>query len=130
VNRYIRRLQRTGWAVIISLIALACSGPLLAEELAEELAQMGAAKGENHVVIIKDLLFIPDKLQVKIGDTITWTNNDFIPHTATAMDKSWDSKNLAKGESFSLVVDENTLLEYFCVYHPNMVATIELSGDG
>lgn len=121
-----QRRRLLGLAVLIGIAALAIPMQLSA---AEPTQSGGESTGTNHIVSIKDLQFSPEKLQVKMGDTITWVNNDFIPHTATAIDKSWDSKNLAKGESFSLVVDENTLLDYFCVYHPNMVATIELLSD-
>jgi len=51
-------------------------------------------EANTHIVDISDLTFSPQSLEVKVGDTITWVNNDFIPHTATAVDKSWDSKNL------------------------------------
>jgi len=121
-----KRWRLTRRLALGSTVALVFSTQFSAAELAQD---ENESAGTNHTVIIQDLLFLPNSLKVEIGDTITWINNDFIPHTATANDKSWDSKNLAKGESFSLVVDEHTSLEYFCVYHPNMTAKIELSSS-
>jgi len=112
-----------GWLVLMSTAALAFSMALSATEPSQNTIE---ATPSSHVVYIEGMQFSPSSLQVNIGDTITWINNDIVPHTATAVDKSWDSKNLSKGDEFSLTVDENTLLQYFCVYHPNMVAQIEL----
>jgi len=80
-----------------------------------------------HVFEIKDFVFSPATLSVKPGDTITWTNLDIVPHTATANDKSWDSKELKTGESYTITVTTATFAGYFCVYHPSMVATLNVS---
>jgi len=123
VSKLFYRSPSTAFALLMVIAALLCSAQLKAAQSSESVNE---TQGTNHVVTIEGMAFSPNSLQVKIGDTITWVNNDFVPHTATGVDKSWDSKNLAKGEEFSLVVDENTVLDYFCVYHPNMVAKIEL----
>jgi len=124
------RSKRTIWTAALAGIAL-MFGTLNAIATTEadlEETEM-AMLVTNHVVTIKDLQYSPAVLQVKKGDEITWINKDFVPHTVTALDKSWDSKDLAKDEYFSIVVDENTSLDYFCVYHPNMVARIEILPD-
>ena len=45
-----------------------------------------------------------DKLKfdvsARVGDTIEWTNNDFVVHTATARNKDWDVTISAKGSGF------------------------------
>lgn len=113
----------TRCAALVCVVHLAFSAQLLATEAAQGTV---ANTGTNHFVYIEGMQFSPAELQVRLGDTITWINNDFIPHTATAIDKSWDSKNLAKGEEFSLIVSDNTVLDYYCFYHPNMTAKIEI----
>jgi len=80
-----------------------------------------------HVVEIKDFVFSPATLAVKPGDTITWTNLDIVPHTATANDKSWTSDELKTGESYTLTVAADTSADYFCVYHPSMLATLDVA---
>ncbi len=116
-------LSLTRRAALVCVAHLVFSGQLSATEVAQDTA---ANTATNHRVYIEDMQFSPAKLQVRFGDTITWINNDFIPHTATAVDKSWNSKNLAKGEEFSLIVSDNTVLDYYCFYHPNMIAKIEI----
>jgi len=118
-----KRWRLTWLAVLSGAAAIAFSMHLMAADQIQTSAEKSATV---HVVNIKNMQFSPNKLQVRVGDEITWINKDIVPHTATAMDKSWDSSNLARGESYSLIVDEETLTEYFCVYHPNMVAQIEI----
>src|SRR5687768_14033228 len=52
----------------------------------------GAAKPPRqpvvHKVVIENMVFSPDALEVRPGDTIVWMNKDFFPHTATAEDGS------------------------------------------
>ncbi len=62
---------------------------------------------------------------VKPGDTIIWTNQDIAPHTATALDDSWDTGTITKGKSKNILVTENFLPQYFCRFHPQMRATLQ-----
>lgn len=81
----------------------------------------------NHTVEIKELVFSPKTLKVKPGDTITWTNLDMVPHTATSLSGSWDSGSLKMGESFTLTISDGMQLDYFCAFHPMMKANIEIN---
>jgi plastocyanin len=79
-----------------------------------------------HVIEIRDFVFSPISVEVKTGDTITWTNFDIVPHTATAKDNSWDSGSLKLGESFTSTVTDDMQLDYFCIFHPMMEASLTL----
>lgn len=83
-------------------------------------------KGTEHIVEIVKFKFDKKLLNVKVGDKVTWINKDIVPHTATALDKSWDSGRLNKGESFTLTIKDETSLDYFCAYHRQMKASLEL----
>ncbi|MGI8477693.1 MAG: plastocyanin/azurin family copper-binding protein, partial [Thermomicrobiales bacterium] len=56
-----------------------------------------AAPAAQESVAIADFSFTPNALEVAAGTTVTWTNTDTVPHTATADDGSFDSGPLAKG---------------------------------
>ena len=86
-----------------------------------------AAAPRDHQVEIKGLAFSPKSLAVRPGDSVTWTNRDIAPHTATATEGSWDSGLLEKGQSWTLEVTEATERDYFCAYHPHMTASLSLS---
>ena len=77
-----------------------------------------ADRARHHHVEIRDLAFAPDTLEVEPGDTITWTNHDIVPHTATA--GGWDSGELGPGQRFTLVVGDSAEAGYACLYHPTM----------
>ena len=85
-----------------------------------------ARAANTHKVEIRKFKFKPEKLSVKPGDTIVWTNFDLAPHTATANDESWDTGTLKKGESHSMLVSEEMHLDYFCRFHPHMKAALQL----
>ncbi len=67
---------------------------------------------------IKGFTFIPDTITISRGDTVTWTNLDSVPHTATGDD--FDSGNLAKGQSWSHTFNIAGTFAYICTIHPYM----------
>ncbi len=75
-------------------------------------------------VAIRDFAFATGNLQVPIGATVTWTNDDAAPHTATAKDGSWDTGILNKGDTKAITFDKAGEYEYYCKVHPNMVARL------
>lgn len=81
-------------------------------------------KGEKYEVKIKNFAFTPAEMKIKVGETVTWTNEDSAPHTATASDGSFDSKNLSQGQSFSFTFDKAGTYDYICSVHPSMKAKV------
>jgi plastocyanin len=80
----------------------------------------------KHKIVIKKFRFQPDRITVRVGDTIAWINQDIVPHTATADAGDWDTEKLNKGESNSVVVTEEMTGRYFCVFHPKMKGEIKI----
>lgn len=58
------------------------------------------------------------------GQTVAWTNEDSVNHTATADDNSWGTGTIKPGGSFVRRFDEPGTYTYFCSYHPEMTGTI------
>ena len=77
-------------------------------------------------VTIADFAFTPSNLAVSVGDTVTWTNTDSVPHTVTQnpSGSGFQSGTIASGESFSFTFEEVGEFTYFCEFHPNMTGTI------
>jgi nitrite reductase (NO-forming) len=74
----------------------------------------------------------PNPVQVGVGDTITWTNDDSQPHTATSgeavtPDGRFDSGIMAPAATFDFTFTEAGEYPYFCLLHPNMVGTVSVS---
>jgi len=94
---------------------------LLAAPLALSVTRAQAA---THVVMIERFEYDPVNLQVSVGDTVTFTNLDGAPHTATATDGSFDTGLLTRNQSGSITVSAAGSFEYLCVFHPAMRGTI------
>jgi plastocyanin len=75
-------------------------------------------------VRIADFAFAPDSSDVKVGDSVKWTNGDGTTHTVTADDGAFDSGNLAGGKSFSFTFDQAGTFAYHCKIHQSMTGTV------
>ena len=77
----------------------------------------------------------PSPIKIKVGDTITWTNDDSIaPHTVTEGNPSssmsgagFDSGLLSQGQTFKYTFNKVGVVEYFCSLHPTMVGKVSVS---
>jgi plastocyanin len=70
--------------------------------------------------------YSPTNLVVVIGvnNTVTWVNNDDVPHTATADNGSFNSGSLNPGQSYTYTFTTPGTFTYHCNYHPWMRGTI------
>jgi plastocyanin len=76
-------------------------------------------------VDIRDFAYSPNPIEIAAGDTVTWTNQDEVPHTATGEDRNvLQSGTISPGASFSQSFPEAGEFGYFCEFHPNMSGTI------
>jgi plastocyanin len=68
----------------------------------------------------------PNPIEIEVGDTVTWINNDSSPHTVTTSSSksNFDSDVLRRGETFSFTFDREGEYPYFCTLHPSMVGTV------
>ena len=82
------------------------------------------AEPAAHVVRLSGTRFTPAADTVPVGDTVVWTNDDLVPHTATAQDTRWDSGGIAPGASWRYVAEEKGSHAYICTFHPGMKATL------
>ena len=98
---------------------------LLAGLTAAATGVAGTAHAQTtHTVVIRQFAFGPETLEVSVGDTVVWVNEDIVPHTATAADAGWDSDRLDRGDSWSLEVRAPGAVDYTCLYHPVMRARL------
>jgi plastocyanin len=81
--------------------------------------------------------FSPNPIQVSVGNTVTWTNDDSQPHTVASgsngqPDNKFNSSPnfnplLNPGQTFSFTFTQAGDYPYFCMLHPNMVGTVSVS---
>jgi plastocyanin len=109
-------------------------GIVLAMNLNAPAARMGWAEegvkgtrqaaANDKVVRIDNFTFIPDRLTVRAGETVTWINEDDIPHAVAASNKTFRSRALDTDDKYSFTFTMPGVYEYFCSMHPHMKATI------
>jgi len=88
-------------------------------------AGAGDAPVATNTVAIQNFAFSPAAVTVKAGTTVTWTNQDQDPHTATAMNNGpFHSSTLNTGESFHYTFTTPGHFDYLCTIHPFMTATV------
>jgi plastocyanin len=103
----------------------------LAAGIAVSVAVMAApAAPESAEVKIDNFTFAPQSMTVKAGTTITWINEDDIPHTVAATGKAFKSKVLDTDDKFSFTFTTAGTYEYFCSLHPHMTGTIVVQPAG
>ena len=85
-------------------------------------AQPAPAAG---TIKIDNFTFGPQALTVAVGTTVTWINQDDIPHIVVSSDgKSFRSKVLDTGDRFSFTFARPGSFGYFCSIHPHMTGTV------
>lgn len=99
--------------------ALLCFGVALLALAAPVGPPGAAAKPKTRTVVLRGMNFLPATVTVNVGDTVIWKNEDVVPHTATARNKSFDSGNIDPGGSWSYVANKKGTFPYVCAYHPN-----------
>jgi plastocyanin len=77
---------------------------------------------------ISSYVYLPDPIQIRVGDTVRWTNLDNVPdgHTVTASDLSWTSPVLNQGGQYTRTFTQAGMFTYFCEPHPFMTAFINV----
>src|SRR5829696_7345762 len=74
--------------------------------------------------------FSPNPIQVGVGTSVTWTNNDVEPHTVKAGENATPSglfdSYIPPAGIFQHTFTEVGEYPYFCILHPNMVGIISV----
>ncbi|MFM9975611.1 MAG: cupredoxin family copper-binding protein [Beijerinckiaceae bacterium] len=87
--------------------------------------QLNASDGPREVEVgIARFNFGPSRIEIFVGDSVTWINADFAPHTATADDGAWDTGALERHARGRITFNAPGTYHYFCVFHPHMKGTV------
>lgn len=118
------KTKKTMWIFGIAVI-VAAAFILLAGAPRSRAASPGDKSPGSIEIKIDNFSFGPMTMTVATGTTVTWTNNDDVPHTVVSDDKTtFRSRALDTGEHFSYTFSKPGKYSYFCSVHPKMVAEI------
>lgn len=118
MTRTLRTLKLFATAAAVVLVITAWSA-------ASGSSQVRAhAAGATATVTIKNFMYMPAKLTVAQGTTVTFHNADSTNHTVTANGRAFNISNLAPGRSAKVTFNHPGTYAYHCVFHPFMKAEI------
>ena len=118
------KIKKAKWFYGIAVVAVA--GFVLMGGTRGSQAASPQDKMPNEVEVkIDNFSFGPMTLTVAPGTTVTWINNDDVPHTVVSEDKTtFKSKALDTGDKFSYTFTKPGTYPYFCSVHPKMTAEV------
>ena len=141
-----RRVTSPALALLTVITLAACSGngggmsapqpttaasqPVASVPAASEPAAEGCApsNGPGAVTVeIAEFEFGPAETTARVGDTVTWNNQDAAPHTATLDDGACETGNISSGSTGGLVFNEAGTFPYHCAIHPDMKGTVTVA---
>lgn len=96
------------------------SAPRVAPAINQPAGQNPAVTAD--AVDIQNFSFTPATLTVKKGATVTWTNNDSVPHQIKSA--TFNSDRLGQGQNFSFTFNDAGTFNYICSIHPSMTGKI------
>jgi plastocyanin len=77
-------------------------------------------------VDIRQATYLPGSINVRVGQKVSWNNEDQVPHTVTA-DGLTFGKNLPTGAVFNFAFVKPGNFPYHCAIHPAMRGTVVVS---
>jgi len=88
-----------------------------------------SSSGGGVAIKMQNIAFDPKAVTVKVGQKITWTNDDSTDHNVTANSGAdFKSDNFGKGGTFSFTPTKAGTIKYVCTIHPGMDATLTVTG--
>jgi plastocyanin len=119
---FLRHLN-TGTLAIFLFVALASLSSIRGREV--ETKGSIPVKADKNEIAIADFSFSPKMFTVSPGATVTWINDDKVPHVISSADNQFQkSPPLQPGQSFSNTFAAGGTYSYFCSIHPRMTGKI------
>ncbi|HEX3090344.1 MAG TPA: plastocyanin/azurin family copper-binding protein, partial [Ilumatobacteraceae bacterium] len=112
----------TGMSIGIAAVVMIALGVYWANRYD---ASTSAAETGVHIT---DFTFSPTILAVTKGSTVTWINGDTFDHSIVATDLTFHSDSIGHDGTFQHTFDEDGEFSYVCGIHPQMQATVTVTG--
>jgi plastocyanin len=126
-----RILVTIGAVLALALGVAACGGSSGGGSSSTTSSSAASSSGGGGGVQIKmqNIQFSPKATTVKVGDKVTWTNDDNTDHNVTAdSGADFKSKDFGNGATFSFTADKAGTIKYECTIHPGMTGTLTVTG--
>jgi plastocyanin len=119
-----RALRRIVIAIVLTAalaVSAGCSSPSSTGSTGGSTG--GSGSGSSAVTVsLQNFAFNPSQIDVAVGGTVTFVNNDTVAHDIVG--GTWDSGQLAPGKSFSQTFPAAGTVPIHCSIHPSMTGSI------
>ncbi len=115
-----------GAIIAITLVAVVAIHQHKSENMAMPMGIPAAAVATSNIAI-HDFMFSPMAIKVRVGTTVTWTNQDSVHHTITMDNRSAGgpaSGEVGQGQTYSYTFSKAGAYTYHCMPHPYMHGTV------
>ncbi len=117
-NRVFIKLKHAAYSLLLVTLLSHCS-----DSPKKAGVKDNGNKPHVYTVLISDMKFQPEQIEVSRGDTLIWKNNDIVAHDVTEFpDKKWTSSEIPPGGSWKMAVTQSS--DYYCSIHPEMEGKI------
>ncbi len=140
-TRVRKRIRRGAAAIAVTGLLFGACGGSDGGAAADSGTGQTTAAAEAAEVALANVKFEPREVEVSVGDTVTWTNEDTVLHTVTSgkgheqgvpgVSEGKDAQpdglfdhEMPEGETFSFTFDKAGTFDYFCAIHPGMTGTV------
>jgi plastocyanin len=125
--------RRSGLALLGALLLIGgfAALPAQAGGCHPESTEPSSVKGGDGLTVpMKACEFGPTVVHVPEGATVTWVNQDPVPHTVTGALLAWGGmKEHQRGDEVRFRFDDSGTFPYYCILHPGMAGAVVV-GDG
>jgi len=88
-------------------------------------AAAGAATAGAVEVRMQDVELVPERAEVRAGQTVRWVNDDAVPHTVVAAEGAdFASATLQAGDTYEFTPRSPGTISYACTIHPGQEGTL------
>jgi plastocyanin len=115
---------------VVALAAAGCGSSDSSSTSSGSTSTAAASTSGGGVTIkMQNIAFDPKAVTVKVGQKVTWTNDDSVDHNVTSQSgETIKSDNFGKGGTFSFTPNKAGKISYVCTLHPGMTATLTVTG--
>jgi plastocyanin len=126
--------RRRGWSYLLvstAIVALVAGPALVAGASGGGGCGAPVTEAAGTRVDIERFCYTPTLIRAPLGEPVTWTNLDAVPHMIGGANMVWGSfESLRKGESATYSFAEPGVYPYVCSWHPGMVGAVVVGDAG
>jgi plastocyanin len=126
-----RRRVRSSFLVSTAIAALVAGPATMAQASGGGGCGAPVTEAAGTRVDIERFCYTPTVIRAPVGEPVTWTNLDRVPHMVGGANMVWGSfENLGRGDSATYSFSEPGVYPYVCSWHPGMVGAVVVGDAG